>query len=194
VLNFKLTTAKNMKCLRFLLYPFVLLMMFSAPSAAQEKSRITPPAENASLEDTQKWLKKAVEKYFEFHVGGIYFYVSELKFSGCELSYTVTRRTNSYLKSPGFSIDASSETKKPFQVNFAELDPDGLILKDEEQNKELKVLVLAGPKLPAGESAIGAEPSDPVRHFDLLVMKAEAGEPVKQAFVRAIGLCRQAKP
>lgn len=76
-----------MNGLRLLLYSFVLMLMFFAPGAAQEKSKVTPLAENASLEDTQKWLTKAVEKYFEFHFNSIYFNVSEVKFSGCELSY-----------------------------------------------------------------------------------------------------------
>ncbi len=184
---------RNMKGMRFLLYSFTLMLIFSALCVAQEKSKITPLAENASLEDTQKWLKKAVEKYFEFHYNSIYFNVSEVKFSGCELSYTVTRQTNSYIKSPGFSIDASAETKKPFKVNFAELDPEGLVLKNDEQNKELKALVLAAPKISPGEPAIGTEPSEPVKNYDLLILKAEAGEPVKFAFVRAIKLCQSAR-
>lgn len=102
----------------------------------------------------------------------------------------MTRRTNSYIKTPGFSIDGSTETKKPFKVNFTELDPEGLVLKDSVENKDLKALVLAGPKIPTGEPAIGTEPSEPVKNYDLLIMKAEAGEPVKSAFVRAIKLCR----
>lgn len=128
-------------------FVFLTATLWLAPPAlvAQDKGDLTPLAANASLDETQKWLVKAIGKNNTFSVKNTKNKtknsIADIKFNGCQLSYRIVQETMiEALNLPQMSTQSGGTSgsqgenimRSELIFNFAlkNIDPAGVTLND----------------------------------------------------------------
>src|SRR5882757_2163053 len=101
----------------------LLLSGFLCTAAlAQKDSGLPPLAPDASLADTQAWLVKVLGKNATYHVGPTKKSITEVKFDGCSISYTM--RAETYQIADGALPTDSGEDKDNLSSKASDDDGD----------------------------------------------------------------------
>lgn len=163
--------------LKIILCTAVVLTGFLSNVVAQDKSRLSPLPENAPLEQTREWLINAVKKYAKYKTRTREFTVSNVKFTGCTLNYTlVSRISGSSTATMGTTVTTSKDAQE-ISIQHFEVATVSLV---EHLYPELRVIKL---------DFRPADAKEPLRNTEIVV-KADAGEQLKNGFEQAAGLCR----
>jgi hypothetical protein len=152
---------------------FSLLLIVVIGNAAYSQKNVVGPAENATLEETSKWLVANFSKYSKYTTPGREFSVSNAKFAGCKLSYTETTRFGSTSYAVMGTTVTRSNAKRDLVIDLAAIDPAKIETAD-HLLPDLKYLRM--PK------SAGLSPTE-------IVVKAEAADALKAAFARGAELC-----
>lgn len=197
-----------MKIFRY--FPGLIIAIFLFSTFAFAQSKFQPLSENATLEETQAWLKKAIKK---FSPNDVY----SLKFKGCTLKVDALRTF-----SPGVKSGAGNSTPAFIEGDFAymdksglnstagggyifpvfwklaldlkEIDADNILFKPAKSEKEQTIyLNTLGKKNTVsygrGRGAFGKSLLQPYASF---TVKKEFADEIKAGFAQAIKLCQEA--
>jgi hypothetical protein len=140
---------------------------------AQKRDVITPPAETATLAETQKWFVDSFPKYASYKTRVQAVAISNPKFDGCTFTFTQTRKAGSVSTATMGATRTVSTIKDDVSVDASRLTADGIKIVDhifpELQTLELKFV------------------NDP--RIVEIVVKAEASAPFKSALIQIGRLC-----
>jgi hypothetical protein len=192
-----------MKNARLFLFSLLLLMFFCAASFAQKDKGVTPLAADATLADTQAWLVKTITKNATFHVGGTKKSISDMKFEGTKITYTM--RTEVV---PGDSpedatpADSDSNAREEasgqssatvYKFDLKDMDGENVLTKAVPNISKMTAVILQS--MP-GQNSVGL--TNPFKKNTILqtkptasfVVKEGVAEPLKSALQHAIQLSK----
>ncbi len=154
----------------------VLSLVLLIVSLTSAQDSVKPLGENASIADTQKWLEDALTRHGSFKARAASSTVSDVEFDGCDLSFTLIR------KSGGISQDAVGVTtrvntvKTDVAFNVGRIDADRLEITD-HLLPEFQILT------------IRYRTDTQAERLQELVVRQEAAEHIKSALAHARRLC-----
>ena len=158
----------------FMLKFAVLLLTLSASIAAQSKS-IKPLPDDASLVGTQKWLVATIGKNASYKTRVTSASVSDVKFDGCKLSYIAIRKSGSAAHDTMGTRTRVATVKQEIAFDLSFIAEDGIRLADHVY-PEFQTITI---KFRSGQGDVE------------IVVRHEAGEPIRQALQHARTLCIQ---
>jgi hypothetical protein len=153
---------------------FLSLFVLMAAMATFGQKNVVSPSENATLEETSKWLVSNFVKYSKYTTPGREFSVSNAKFASCKLNYTEITRFGSTSYAVMGSTVTRTNSKRDLTIDLTTVDPTKIETAD-HLLPDLRYIRLA--KRSAGLSPIE------------LVVKAEAANALRSAFARGATLC-----
>ncbi|HEX6127023.1 MAG TPA: hypothetical protein VFZ23_16740 [Pyrinomonadaceae bacterium] len=159
----------KLSVLKFTLF----LLVLPAALAAQSKN-VKPLPADASLGDTQKWLVAGLSKYASFKTRVNSASVSSVKFDGCKLSYTIIRRSGSTAHDTMGATTRTHIVKQDVAFDLSFIANDGVKLTDHIY-PDFRTITIAFRSDQGGDVEI--------------VVKHEAGEPIRSALDHARTLC-----
>ena len=160
---------------------FLLIAAFSATGVFSQKTeKVKPLPATASLADTQQWLTTGLAKYASYKTRTSAVNTSNVKFDGCTLTLTQSRRSGSFSTATMGATRTTSTVKDDVSLNLAHVGPDSISIVDniypELQTLEIRV---ADPAIKEGGDARLIE----------LVVEHEASDAIKSALLQANRLC-----
>jgi hypothetical protein len=163
-------------------FAFLLFVMLPVVANAQGKNIKSLP-ENASLDDTRKWLVQAVEKYGSYSTQVNSASVSKVKFENCKFSFSVLKKTGSdVLDNVGVRRTKTHSASQQVAFDLPFIEQDGVAVTDYIY-PDFQVITIRFRK--GSEVSTTSEPS---RDLEIIVRR-EAGEAIRAAFVHARKLC-----
>jgi hypothetical protein len=180
-----------MKKARIFLCSIFLLAFFCVTGFAQKDKGVTPLAADATLADTQAWLVKVIGKNSTFHAGGAKKSISDLKFEGSKLFYTMRSEivpgdspedaTPADSDSNAREEAGASSSATVYKYDLKDLDADNVLLKPVPNvNKMSAVIVQSMP----GQNSIGI--TTPLKRNSILSTKATAALVVKEGVAEQV--------
>lgn len=149
------------------------IIIFAAEAVPQKRDSIKPPAETATLAETQTWLVGAIGKYAAYKTRVTTMTITNAKFEGCSFSFTETRKSGSISTATMGATRTTNSVKEDILFDVARLASDGISVSDhiypEIQTLELKF-------------------ADDRRIVEIVV-KREASDAIKTALTRIQRLC-----
>ena len=164
----------------FILLSFTLLLG-PAFSSAQNKT-IKPLAENANLADTQKWLVENLTKHATYKTRVNSASVSGVKFDGCSVGMTVTRKTAVAAQDVMGVTTRTHSSKQDVAFHLSIVEPDGVAVSD-HIFPEFQIVTV---KFRAGDQTTTS--ANDGREHEIIV-KREAGDAIRDALLHARKLC-----
>jgi len=164
--------------MRVLLFLIAILFVFGSYAFAQKA--IEPPDENASTEELQKWLAGSLAKYGTYKTRSGAVDISNVRFEGCTLIYTVARKVGSTSTAVMGATRTVNTTKDEVVI-------DGVLLTDD------KVKLSDNVYAELQTIEIGLKSSDTSGLGDdsiiELIVKREAGKAIRTALLQAARGC-----
>jgi len=158
------------------------LLAISGSAPAQKRNEIKPPAEAASLAETQQWVVGTVAKYGSYKTRMEAVTLSHIKFDGCTFGFTQTRKSGSTSTATMGPTRTTYSSKEDFLVDLTKVRTEGISLEDhlypEVQNIRFWY---AGFDLSGGSTA---------GSVFYIVVKQEAAGALRAAFVQIQQLCK----
>src|SRR5215207_2254680 len=112
---------------------FILLSLalsaLAAPVPGQERNEIKPP-ETASIAETQQWLARAIAKYASYKTRVEVVALSNVKFEGCTLNFTETRKSGSVSTATMGATRTTNVAKNEISIDLAKIRRNGISLED----------------------------------------------------------------
>ncbi len=146
--------------------------------SAQVKS-VKALADNASISETQKWLVDVLSKHASYKTPVNSASVSNVKFEGCKLSFTVVRKTGTSGQDVMGVTRRTHTVKQEIAFDLSFVESEGIGLTD-HIFPEFRLLTV---RFRSGDPSTAAE-----REVEIVV-RQEAAEPIRSAFVHARRLC-----
>jgi hypothetical protein len=204
-----------MKKTQVLLYSLILTLFLCAAVSAQKDSGQTL-APDAPLADTQAWLVKVIGKNATYHIGPTKKSITEIKFDGCSLSYTM--RAETYQIADGALPTDSGEDKDDLsskasgddegdvslgengaaviKFSFADMNPATLAVQAAHDSNKMKGVMMESQagKNAVSVSAKGAKNAKGTTRPSITVtVKDTVAESLKSGLAHAIALCEAPK-
>ena len=154
------------------------LVIFGSQALAQKS--VEPPADDARAEDVQKWLSGALVKYGSYKTRGGVLDVSNVRFEGCTLKYTVTRKSGSTSTAVMGATRTVNITKDEVSLDVALMSNDGVKLSDHIY-PELQTIEIGLKK-----DEVSGSGDDRVIE---IVVKQEAGKAIRTALLQSARNC-----
>ena len=164
--------------MRAILILIAILFVVGSHTFAQKS--IEPPDENASAEEVQKWLAGSLVKYGTYKTRGAAVDVSNVRFEGCTIKYTVTRRSGSTSTAVMGATRTVNTAKEEVALDTTLVSKDRVKLSDNVY-PELQTIEIG---LKTGDvTGIGDD-----RVIELVV-KVEAGKAIQTALIQVARGC-----
>jgi hypothetical protein len=164
--------------MRVLLFLIAALFIFGSHAFAQKS--IEPPDENASAEEAQKWLSGALVKYGSYKTRVEIVDISNVRFEGCTIKYTVTRKSGSTSTAVMGATRTVNSTKDDVSIDTGLMTEAGTTLSDHIYSELQTIEIVAKTESPSG---LGDD--RPIE----LVVKREAGKAIRAALLRLAHGC-----
>ena len=161
---------------------FTLLLTAAAvmPMYASAQSKnVKPLVDNASLPETRKWLVEAIGKYASYKTPVTSASISDVKFEGCKVSFTLVRKTGTSGQDVMGVTRRTHTVKQETAFDLSFVEPEGIRLTD-HIFPEFQMLTV---RFRSGEPSTA-----PDREVEIVV-KQEAAEHIRTALVHARRLC-----
>lgn len=158
---------------------FVVIALCSTTVFSQKTEKVKPPPETASLAETQQWLATSLPKYASYKTRTSSVNTSNVKFDGCTLTFTQSRKSGSFSTATMGATRTTSTLKDDMSFNLSHIGPSGVAIVDhiypELQTLEIRV-------------------ADPIKEgaddrLVELVVEHEASDAIKSALLQAMRLC-----
>lgn len=199
-----------MKFLRFF-FCFVLLGLLSVTvSFAQKKDKLSSLPDDATLEETQAWLVRAIGQNASYtskviqsvkdpgktakdQTGYSDNKVSEVKFQGSILTYTMDRTTQLDASASSKSLPPERERVK-VQIDLKDINPDEITLQEIDADKKLHAISLRTFNYKRSIRLKSSEMGDVGVSVANIMVGENIAEQVQAALIHAVKLCQAAKP
>ncbi len=157
------------------------ILVIAAAVLAQKSDKVKPPAETASLAETQQWLIGTMGKYGAYKTRSESVTLSNLKFDGCTFNFTQTRKSASTSTATMGPTRTTYAAKDDIKIQMPDIRPDGISLEDHiyPELQTIKIW-MTGFDLTEGSTA--------GRMYDI-VAKRDAGDAIKSALIQVQRLC-----
>ena len=155
-----------------------ILFVFSSHAFAQKV--IEPPAEKASTEEVQKWLAGSLAKYGSYKTRAGTIDVSNVRFEGCSVKYTLTRKSGSTSTAVMGATRTVNTIKDEVVIDVAGLSNESVKLLDNvyAELQTVEITLKTGAASGIGDGKVIE-----------LVVKAEAGKAIRTALIQAARDC-----
>lgn len=181
-----------------------LICGFAVCVLPQNHKALEPLPETATLDDAQQWLKKALGKFsrddYDAGATSVYMRISEIKFSGCEMTYRFIERRSR--QSASSSIGSPTNAVPPvdlstiYSFDLSDIDTDNILIRPSIR-KPMKAIVLntiskkntiqfrSNPNTRVEDAGIG--------NRTRLEVRADVIEQIRDGLIRTVQLCKQSK-
>jgi hypothetical protein len=157
---------------------FLIAILFAL--GAQTFAQKTPPAENASAGELHKWISTALTKYGSYKTRTGAVDISNVRFDGCTIKYTVTQKSGSTSTAVMGATRTMNTLKNEVSIDLPLLSSGGVKLSDHVY-PDLQTIEMVLKK--TGVSGLADD-----RVIELAV-KREAGDAIRSALLRAARGC-----
>lgn len=198
-----------MNLFRSILIHLAIIFCFSGFAAAQDKKKIDPLPDSATLAESQVWLSKAFDKYFGYQTIDDSLKISELKFEGCKVSYRLFQRYTDQKSALGdrpalgntgavVAKDLTYSVYEDVAFDLKDIDSGQIALGPLPQPKSMQVILLQtlnkkdAIAFDRKGSTIRYNVSG-VRQSTAFPIKEVAGEPIAKSWMHIIKLCQASK-
>lgn len=200
-----------MKITRFFSSLIITILLFSTFAISQNKSKLQPLAENASLEETQAWLKKAIKKFSPTDIYSLKFKGCNLKVDGMRMSHSVGRSGAdsstpvfiegdfAYLSKTGLNSSAGSGYIFPgffrYALDLKEMDAENILSKPARTEKEQTIYINTLEQrntISYRRRGSGTFGKSFFQNSATFTGKKEFAEQIKTGLAKAIKLCSEA--
>lgn len=162
----------------FILLFLVAVMSLSTQVMAQGKP-VKPLSDTASLSDAQKWLVEAIRKNASYKTRVNSAAVSNVKFEGCNLRFTIVRKTSTTGQDVMGVTTRTHTAKQDVAFDLSFIEADGIGLSDHVL-PEFQTITIRFR---------AADPPSSADRDVAIIVKHEAAEPIRAALKRARKLC-----
>lgn len=157
---------------------------------------------DASMSQTQAWLVKAIDKNSTYRSGNSRDSISNVKFDGCRLSYTIEHQTAA--NSSGMNLPGGASTSAPtyystlttLAFDLKSMNADGITMTPLVSNTNMQALTLYSLEGRKGVT-FNFQPNSPQLHRTgsqtaaTFVVKTDVAEKIKTGLVQAISFCQK---
>jgi hypothetical protein len=180
----------------------IAVFAFSISAFSQEMKPLI--AQDASLSQTQAWLAKTIDKNSTYHSGDSRDSISNVKFDGCRLSYTIEHQTG--YNSSSMNLPGSASTSAPayystlttLALDLKNMNMGGITLTPLVSNTNMQMLTLYSLE---GQKSVSFNLQPNNSRFSrtgfqataTLAVKADVAEKIKIGLVQAISFCQREK-
>ena len=149
--------------------------------SSQKRDVVKPPAETASLPETQQWLIANLTKYASYKTRASSVAISDAKFDGCTFSFIQTRKSGSTSTAVMGATKTINAVKDDVSFDARTIAGEGITV-NEHIYPELQIV-----ELRLGSEGNG---SDATRVIEITV-KREATDGIKAALLQVRRLCSE---
>jgi hypothetical protein len=140
---------------------------------------VKPLSETAPLPDTQKWLVEAIRKNASYKTRVNSAVVSKVKFEGCNLGFTIVRKTGTTGQDVMGVTTRTHTVKQDVAFDLSFIEAEGIRLSDHILTEFQTITIRFR----------AADPSTSADRDVEIIVKHEAAEPIRAALKRARKLC-----
>ena len=159
------------------------LFAISSSAPAQKRNEIKPPAETASLAESQQWIAETLVKYGSYKTRVEAMTLSKVTFDGCGVTFTETRKSGSTSTATMGATRTTNVSKNDISIDLGKVRADGISLEDHIYPELQTVKVwYSGFDLSEGSTE---------GRIYYIVVKRDAGDAIKMALVQIRRLCKR---
>ncbi len=176
--------------------------VFALSTFAYSQDKTSLLSMDASMSQTQAWLVKAIDKNSTYRSGDSRDSISNVKFDGCRLSYTIEHQTSA--NSSGMNLPGGASTSAPtyystlttLALDLKSMNMNGITLTPLVSNTNMQVLTLYSLESQKSVS-FNFQPSNPqfsrtgFQSAATFAVKADVAEKIKTGLVQAISFCQK---
>jgi hypothetical protein len=198
-----------MKMMNLLFCSLLVVGAISASTAAQDKDLIEPLPRGASLETSQAWLTKAINKNAGYSLVEDFVRIGDLKIDQCKVSYRIHQRYTDQKSAlgdkPALGVTGATtandivyDVYEDVSFSLKDLNAAGVGLNDIPKPKSTQLISLETTnkkdaiKFDRKGSHVRFN-TQGMRSLTAIPVAAKAGEPIAKAFVYVIQLCQASK-
>jgi len=159
---------------------FLIAALFVLGSHGLAQKLVAPPDENASVEEVQKWLSSALVKYGSYKTRVDAVEISNVRFEGCTIKYTLTRKSGSTSTAVMGATRTVNATKDDVSIDAAPMTDAGVKLSDHVYS-ELQTIEIGAR---TGDVS-GLSDDRPIE----MVVKREAAKAIRMALLQIARGC-----